>query len=44
MQATASDTVRHIRAQLPVGRAGIHICAARPIAQRIDLGIWEQCP
>ena len=44
MQTAAGDTVRHIGAQLPVGRAGIHICAARPIAQRIDLGTGIQLP
>ena len=37
MEPAARDAVRHVAAQFPVGRAGIHVCAAGPIAQRIDL-------
>ena len=42
VQATARDAVRHIRAQLPVGRTGVHVRATRPVAQGIDLGLREQ--
>ena len=42
MQAATGDAVCHIGAQLPVGRAGIHISATCPIAERVDLGIGEQ--
>ena len=37
MQATTGHGVSHIAAELPVGRAGVHIRAAGPIAERIDL-------
>ena len=39
MQATAGYGVSHIAAELPVGRAGVHIGAAGPIAERIDLRV-----
>ena len=39
MQATASDAVSHVAAQLTVGSTGIHIRAACPITQRIDFRI-----
>ena len=41
MQAAARDAVRHVAAQLAVCRAGIHICATRPVAQGIDLRAGE---
>ena len=36
MQPAASDRIGHIRAELAVGRAGVYIGAAGPVAQRID--------
>nr|DAK40850.1 MAG TPA: hypothetical protein [Caudoviricetes sp.] len=43
MQAAARHAVRHVAAQLTVGRAGIHIRAACPFAQRIDLRAGVLC-
>ena len=38
VEAAARHRIGHVAAQLPVGRAGVHIRAACPVAQRIDLG------
>ena len=38
MEAAARHRIGHVAAQLPVGRAGVHIRAACPVAQGIDLG------
>ena len=37
MQAATCDTICHVTAQLPVGGSGVHVSAASPIAQRVDL-------
>ena len=42
VQTAAGHRVSHIRAELAVGCAGVHIGAARPIAERIDLSIGLQ--
>ena len=41
MQASARNTVCHIAAELSVGRAGVHIDAACPVAERVDLRAGE---
>ena len=42
MQTAAGHRVGHIRAELAVGSAGVHIGAARPVAERVDLRIGIQ--
>ena len=42
MKASACNGVCHIRAQLSVRCAGIHVGAARPVAQGVDDGIREE--
>ena len=39
MQTAAGHRVSHIRAELAVGCAGVHIGATRPVAERVDLRI-----
>lgn len=39
MQTAACDGICHIAAQLAIGCTCVHVCAARPVSQRIDLGV-----
>ena len=39
MQTAACDGIGHVAAQLAVGSPGVHIRAACPVAERIDLGM-----
>lgn len=38
VKSAAGHGVAHIRAELAVGSTGIHISAAGPVTERIDLG------
>ena len=42
MQTAAGHRVSHIRAELAVGSAGVHIGATCPVAERVDLRIGIQ--
>ena len=39
MQTAACDGVCHVAAQLAIGGTRVHVRAARPITERIDLGV-----